>query len=311
MTRPLNMHSFLKFSPEVASARAAGKPIVALESTIISHGMPYPQNVETAREVEQIIRDHGAVPATIAIIDGQICVGLSDEQLEQLGSSPDAMKVSRRDLAYVLAQKRLGATTVAATMICAQLAGIEVFVTGGIGGVHRGAETSFDISADLQELAHTSVAVVCAGVKSILDIGLTLEYLETHGVPVLSVGQAAFPAFFTRDSGFKADFRIDAPDEQARFIRTKWQLGMAGGVVVSNPVPAESAMENAEIDGIIKQALDEAQQQGIKGKAVTPFLLARIKELTGGRSLATNIALVKHNAMAGARLAAALAQLPA
>ncbi|CAN7549005.1 pseudouridine-5'-phosphate glycosidase [Massilia sp. LjRoot122] len=300
------MQSFLLFSPEVAAARAAGKPVVALESTIISHGMPYPQNVQTAREVEQLIRDAGAVPATIAIIGGKICVGLSDEQLELLGSSPDAMKVSRRDLAYVLSQQRLGATTVAATMICARLAGIEVFVTGGIGGVHRGAETSFDISADLQELAQTSVAVVCAGVKSILDIGLTLEYLETQGVPVVSVGQPGFPAFFTRESGFNADFQLDTPEEQAAFIRTKWQLGLAGGVVVSNPVPAESAMPGEEIDAIIAQALGEAEAQGVKGKAVTPFLLARIKELTQGRSLATNIALVKHNALVGARLAVAL-----
>jgi pseudouridine-5'-phosphate glycosidase len=301
------MQAFLQFSPEVQSARAAGKPVVALESTIISHGMPYPQNVQTAREVEQVIRDAGAVPATIALIDGRICVGLADDQLELLGQSKDAIKVSRRDLAYVLSQKKLGATTVAATMICAKLAGIEVFVTGGIGGVHRGAETSFDISADLQELAQTGVAVVCAGVKSILDIGLTLEYLETHGVPVVSVGQAAFPAFFTRDSGFRADFQLDTPEEQARFIRTKWQLGLEGGVVVSNPVPEAAAMKNEEIDAIIAQALREAGQQGVKGKLVTPFLLARIKELTGGRSLATNIALVKHNALVGARLAVALA----
>ena len=300
------MQSFLLFSPEVAAARTAGKPIVALESTIISHGMPYPQNVQTAREVEQVIRDAGAVPATIAIIKGKICVGLSEEQLETLGSSPDAIKVSRRDLPFVLSQGLLGATTVAATMICAQLAGIEVFVTGGIGGVHRGAETSFDISADLQELAQTSVAVVCAGVKSILDIGLTLEYLETHGVPVVSVGQPGFPAFFTRESGFKADFQLDGPEAQAAFIRTKWQLGLAGGVVVANPVPAESAMEPDEIDAIIAQALDEAEQQNVSGKSVTPFLLARIKELTEGRSLATNIALVKHNALVGARLALAL-----
>lgn len=300
------MHSFLLFSPEVAAARTAGKPIVALESTIISHGMPYPQNVHTAREVEQVIRDAGAVPATIAIIGGKICVGLSEDQLETLGSSPGAIKVSRRDLPYVLAQARLGATTVAATMICAELAGIEVFVTGGIGGVHRGAETSFDISADLQELAQTSVAVVCAGVKSILDIGLTLEYLETHGVPVLAVGQPDFPAFFTRDSGFKADFQLDSPESQAAFIRTKWQLGLKGGVVVSNPVPLDAAMAPDEIDAIIHQALQEAQQQAVTGKQVTPFLLARIKELTGGRSLATNIALVKHNALVGARLAVAL-----
>lgn len=300
------MQAFLQFSPEVQAARAAGKPVVALESTIISHGMPYPQNVQTARDVEQVIRAAGAVPATIALIDGRICVGLSDDQLEQLGNAKDALKVSRRDLAYVLAEKKLGATTVAATMICAALAGIEVFVTGGIGGVHRGAETSFDISADLQELARTNVAVVCAGVKSILDIGLTLEYLETHGVPVVSVGQPGFPAFFTRESGFNADFQLDTPEQQARFIRTKWQLGLTGGVVVSNPVPTESAMRNDEIDGIIAQALREADAQGVKGKAVTPFLLARIKDLTGGRSLATNIALVKHNALVGARLAVAL-----
>lgn len=300
------MHSFLLFSPEVAAARNAGLPVVALESTIISHGMPYPQNVHTARKVEQIIRDAGAVPATIAILDGKICIGLSDDQLEKLGTAPDAIKVSRRDLAYVLSQRLLGATTVAATMICAQLAGIEVFVTGGIGGVHRGAETSFDISADLQELAQTSVAVVCAGVKSILDIGLTLEYLETHGVPVVSVGQPGFPAFFTRESGFNADFQLDSPEQQANFIRTKWRLGLEGGVVVSNPVPARAAMPKDEIDRITQQALLEADQQGVTGKKVTPFLLARIKELTEGRSLATNIALVEHNALVGARLAVAL-----
>ncbi|MES2295728.1 MAG: pseudouridine-5'-phosphate glycosidase [Pseudomonadota bacterium] len=300
------MQQFLLFSPEVASARAAGRPVVALESTIISHGMPYPQNVHTAREVEQIIRDGGAVPATIAILDGKICIGLSDEQLELLGTSGDAMKVSRRDLPFVLAQRRLGATTVAATMICAQLAGIGVFVTGGIGGVHRGAETSFDISADLQELAQTNVAVVCAGVKSILDIGLTLEYLETHGVPVVSVGQDGFPAFFTRESGFKADFRLDDAAELAAFIHAKWQLGLRGGVVVANPVPLDAAMPKQEIDSMTEQALAEANFKGISGKAVTPFLLGRIKELTGGRSLATNIALVKHNAVVGAKLACAL-----
>ncbi|KAB8042181.1 pseudouridine-5'-phosphate glycosidase [Janthinobacterium aquaticum] len=298
--------SFLSFSQEVLDARTAGKAIVALESTIISHGMPYPQNVAMAREVEQIIRDGGAVPATIAIIGGKICIGLSDEQLELLGTSPDAMKVSRRDLPFVLSQGKLGATTVAATMICAELAGIEVFVTGGLGGVHRGAETSFDISADLQELAQTSVAVVCAGVKSILDIGLTLEYLETHGVPVLSVGQQGFPAFFTRESGFNADFRLDTPAEQAAFISTKWQLGLKGGVVVSNPVPLDQAMPKEEIDAITSQALQEADAAGISGKRVTPFLLSRIKELTDGRSLATNIALVKNNARVGAALAIAM-----
>ena len=300
------MHQLLSFSPEVASARAAGKPIVALESTIIAHGMPYPQNVEMAREVEQIICDVGAVPATIAILDGNICIGLSHQQLELLGTSSEAIKVSRRDLPFVLSQRKLGATTVAATMICAQLAGIEVFVTGGIGGVHRGGATSFDISADLQELARTSVAVVCAGVKSILDIGLTLEYLETYGVPVISIGQPGFPAFFTRESGFKADFQLDNAPEQAAFIRTKWQLGLRGGVVVSNPVPAAHARAKQEIDAVTEQALREAHDGGIAGKAVTPFLLDRIKQLTNGRSLLTNIALVKNNARAGAALARAM-----
>ncbi len=304
------MHHFLSFSPEVANARAAGKAIVALESTIISHGMPYPQNVQTAREVEQIIRDGGAVPATIAVINGKICIGLTDEQLELLGQSPEAMKVSRRDLAYVLSQNKLGATTVAATMICAALAGISVFVTGGIGGVHRGAETSFDISADLQELAQTNVAVVCAGVKSILDIGLTLEYLETQGVPVVSVGQSGFPAFFTRESGFHADFQLDTAADQAAFIHTKWRLGLNGGVVVSNPVPEADAMQKEEIDAITLQALQEAAENGVTGKKVTPFLLARIKTLTGGRSLATNIALVKNNARVGAELARAMVEYP-
>ncbi len=303
------MHNYLVFSAEVQAAREAGKPVVALESTIISHGMPYPQNVQTAKEVEQIIRDHGAVPATIAIMNGKIHIGLSDAELELLGQSRDAIKVSRRDLPYVLSTGKLGATTVAATMICAELAGIKIFVTGGIGGVHRGAETSFDISADLQELAQTSVAVVCAGAKSILDLGLTLEYLETHGVPVVSVGQEAFPAFFTRDSGFRADFRLDTAQQQAAFLNTKWALGLEGGVVIANPVPEADAMPEAEIEAITRQALDEAAQQGIGGKAVTPFLLARIKELTAGRSLVTNIALVKNNAVCGAQLALALNQI--
>lgn len=301
-----NLQDFLEFAPEVAAARAAGRPIVALESTIISHGMPYPQNVQTAREVEAIIRAHGAVPATIAILGGKIRIGLTEAELELLGQSPEAMKVSRRDLPYVLSTGKIGATTVAATMICAALADIRIFVTGGIGGVHRGAETSFDISADLQELAQTSVAVVCAGAKSILDIGLTLEYLETHGVPVVSVGQDNFAAFYTPDSGFKADFRLDTAAEQAHFLATKWALGLAGGVVISNPVPAAEAMPRAEIDAITQQALAEAAAQGISGKAVTPFLLSRIKALTGGRSLVTNIALVKHNARIGALLARAM-----
>ena len=300
------MHSHLIYSEEVRAATLSGKPVVALESTIISHGMPYPQNVQTAREVEQLIRDRGAVPATIAVMNGKIHIGLSDAELELLGQSGDALKVSRRDLPYVLTTKKLGATTVAATMICAQLAGIQVFVTGGIGGVHRGAETSFDISADLQELARTSVAVVCAGAKSILDIGLTLEYLETYGVPVVSVGQSAFPAFFTRDSGFRADFQLDTAEAQAEFVHAKLELGLTGGIVIANPVPESDAMPKEYIDQITLQALAEADAQGIQGKAITPFLLSRIKELTGGQSLATNIALVKNNAIVGAELALAL-----
>ena len=299
--------SWLTFSPAVAAAKAAGRPLVALESTIIAHGMPYPENVRTAREVEALIRELGAEPATIALIAGRIRIGLSDDELELLGLSDQVHKVSRRDLPAVLASGGLGATTVAGTMICAALAGIEVFVTGGIGGVHRGAQETFDISADLQELARTSVAVVCAGAKSILDIGLTLEYLETHGVPVLSCEQDNFAAFYTRDSGYRADFRLDDAADQARFIRTKWDLGLAGGVVLSTPVPEAAAMPSEEIDVLTRQALDDAAAQGITGKAVTPFLLARIKALTGGRSLATNIALIKHNAEVGAKLALALA----
>jgi pseudouridylate synthase len=287
----------LNIHPEVAQALAQGQPVVALESTIIAHGMPYPQNVQTALEVEAVIRAHGAIPATIAVLEGKICIGLGPEQIEALGSAKDVMKLSRRDLALAVASGLPGATTVAATMICAALAGIEVFVTGGIGGVHRGAETSFDISADLQELAQTSVAVVCAGAKSILDLPLTLEYLETH-----------FAAFFSRDSGLKADVRMDTAEEQARFIRTKWQLGMQGGVVISNPVPLSSEIPAAEINAITAQALQDASMQGIEGKATTPFLLKRINELTQGKSLVTNIALVKNNARVGALLAVALAK---
>jgi pseudouridylate synthase len=308
----MNTASFaqhLNIHPEVAQALGAGQPVVALESTIIAHGMPYPQNVQTALEVETVIRAHGAVPATIAVLEGKICVGLSREQIEVLGSTPDVMKLSRRDLPYAVSNSKPGATTVAATMICAALAGIEVFVTGGIGGVHRGAAESFDISADLQELARTSVAVVCAGAKSILDLPLTLEYLETQGVPVIGVGQEEFAAFFTRSSGLKVDFRMDSAQAQARFIRTKWQLGLNGGLVISNPVPSEMEIPAAQIDHIVAQALSEAAQQGIAGKRVTPYLLKRINELTSGQSLKTNIALVKNNARVGAELAVALAKL--
>ncbi|MFO1228580.1 pseudouridine-5'-phosphate glycosidase [Roseateles sp.] len=304
----MSPHPLLHLSPEVAAARDQGRPIVALESTIIAHGMPWPENLGMAREVEALIRSEGAAPATIAVMDGRICIGLSDSELQRLARAESVMKLSRRDLPYAVATGQLGATTVAATMICAHLAGIEVFVTGGIGGVHRGAETSFDISADLQELARTPVAVVCAGAKAILDLSLTLEYLETHGVPVISVGQLNFAAFYTPDSGLPADFRLDTAEAQARFIRTQWALGLNAGVVVSNPVPDEAAMPRADMDRYIQQALQEAGQRGIHGKAVTPFLLARIKELSGGRSLATNIALVQHNAVVGARLARALQQ---
>jgi pseudouridylate synthase len=304
---PASALPHLNIHPEVAQARAQGLPVVALESTIIAHGMPYPHNVQTALEVEAVIRAHGAVPATIAVLEGKICIGLYREQIEALGSVKDVMKLSRRDLALAVSTGQPGATTVAATMICAALAGIEVFVTGGIGGVHRGAETSFDISADLQELAQTSVAVVCAGAKSILDLPLTLEYLETHGVPVISVDQTNFAAFFSRDSGLKADVRMDSAAEQARFIRSKWQLGMQGGVVISNPVPFESEIPAAKINAIIDTALQDAQAQNIEGKATTPFLLKRINELTHGSSLVTNIALVKNNARVGALLAVSLA----
>ena len=300
-------HQHLNIHPEVSAALAQGLPVVALESTIIAHGMPYPQNVQTALEVEAVIRAHGAIPATIAVLDGKICVGLSREQIEVLGSTPDVMKLSRRDLPYAVATGKPGATTVAATMICAALAGIEVFVTGGIGGVHRGAAETFDISADLQELAQTSVAVVCAGAKSILDLPLTLEVLETNGVPVISIEQANFAAFFTRDSGLKADFRIDEAGNQAKFIRTKWALGMQGGVLLSNPVPTDNEIPAAQINAIIDAALKEASAQGIAGKQVTPYLLKRINELTQGASLKTNIALVKNNARVGAQLAVALA----
>lgn len=305
------LHPALLFSPAVAAARAAGRPLVALESTIVAHGMPWPRNLETARAVEAVARAHGAEPATIAIVDGRIHVGLDDATLERLArAGPEAVKVSRRDLPALLANgpgSPLGATTVAGTMICAALAGIEVFVTGGIGGVHRGAATSFDISADLQELARTSVVVVCAGAKSILDLGLTLEYLETQGVPVLSCEQDALAAFYVRDSGLAADRRLDDPAAQARFVRTKWNLGLAGGVLLSTPVPEADALPRAEVDTWIDAALADAAHEGVTGKAVTPYLLARIVHLSGGRSLAANIALVKHNAEVGARLALALA----
>ncbi|WP_337881871.1 pseudouridine-5'-phosphate glycosidase [Chromobacterium haemolyticum] len=299
------MHNaHLDIHPEVAAALAANRPVVALESTIISHGMPYPQNVETALQVEAEIRAHGAVPATIAIIDGRLKAGLSAEEIEYLGKGGrDIAKVSRRDLPFIVAGKRSGATTVASTMIIAAMAGIRVFATGGIGGVHRGAERSFDVSADLQELAQTPVAVVCAGAKSILDLGLTLEYLETHGVPVIGHRCDHLPAFFTRDSAFKLDHRLDEAADIAAAMQAKWSLELRGGIVVANPIPEQYAMPRDKIDAAIEQALREAEEQGVAGKESTPFLLARVCELTGGNSLAANIQLVLNNA----RLASAIA----
>lgn len=300
------MEKYLSYSQEVLDAKEKGYPIVALESTIISHGMPYPQNVQTAREVEDIVRANGAVPATIAIIDGKIKIGLTDEELEMFGNAKDVAKASRRDLGYLIASKKLGATTVAATMIAAELAGIELFVTGGIGGVHRGAEETMDISADLEELAQTNVAVVCAGAKSILDLGLTLEYLETKGVPVIGYETDTLPAFYTRESEFNVNFRVDSPEEVAEMMRAKWDLGLQGGAVVANPIPKEEAMEASFINGIIETALNEAEELGVKGKDVTPFLLGKVKDLTEGKSLTANIALVKHNAKIGTQIAVAL-----
>ncbi|SIQ25759.1 pseudouridine-5'-phosphate glycosidase [Alkalispirochaeta americana] len=300
--------SFLDLHPQVAEAIRLGQPVVALESTIISHGMPYPRNVEMARTVEDLVRQGGAVPATIGIVGGRLKAGLTEEEVELLASTPGVAKVSRRDLPVIVARSMHGATTVASTMIVAALAGIEVFVTGGIGGVHRGAEQTMDISADLQELARTSVAVVCAGAKSILDIGLTREYLETQGVPVLGYGTDDFPAFYTRSSGYGVDYRLDSPEEVARVVRTKWDLGLSGGVVLANPVPKEYEMDPAVIDQAIGKALEEAREEGITGKETTPFLLSRVKDLTGGESLATNIQLVYNNARTGAAVASALSR---
>lgn len=300
---------YMDIKEEVKVALEGKRPVVALESTIISHGMPYPQNFETALEVERIIRDRGAVPATIAILDGIIKVGLKEEEIEYLGKAEDVRKVSRRDLPFILAKGLNGATTVASTMIIANLAGIKVFVTGGIGGVHRGAEKSFDISADLQELAHTNVAVVCAGAKSILDIGLTLEYLETFGVPVIGFKTDEFPAFFTRKSGFGVDYRVDREEELAEIIKTKWDLALNGGVVVGNPIPEEDQLDYEVINKAIEDALKEAETKGIVGKAVTPFLLDKVKDITGGKSLEANIKLVYNNALVGANLAIELEKL--
>ena len=306
----MNLNPYLDVAPEVAAAVAAGKPVVALESTIISHGMPYPQNVETALKVEQIIRDNGAVPATIAILGGRLKAGLTAEEIEYLGKKgQDVTKASRRDLAVLVSRKADGATTVTTTMMIAHMAGIQVFATGGIGGVHRGAETTMDISADLEELASTPVMVVCAGAKSILDLGLTLEYLETHGVPVLGYGTKELPAFYTRKSGFEVDYRVDTPAELAAAFRASLDLGLRGGMLVTNPIPEEFAMDHEVINRAIDEAVAQANAQGIHGKATTPFLLAKIKEITGGSSLDSNIQLVFNNARLAARTACALSAL--
>lgn len=301
------MNKYLDIAPEVAEALASGKPVVALESTIISHGMPYPKNVETALLVEQTIRDNGAVPATIAIIGGRLKAGLSHEEIEYLGKSGrNVTKASRRDLAALVAAGKDGATTVTTTMIIAHMAGISVFATGGIGGVHRGAETTMDISADLEELASTPVMVVCAGAKSILDLGLTLEYLETKGVPVIGYGTDELPAFYTRHSGFGVDYRADSPEQLAGMFKAQKELGMKGGMLVTNPIPEQYAMDKAVIDAAIDQAMKESREQGIHGKETTPFLLAKVVELTGGDSLESNIKLVLNNAALAAKTAAEL-----
>ncbi|HAK44447.1 MAG TPA: pseudouridine-5-phosphate glycosidase [Spirochaeta sp.] len=305
----MNYNKYLDIKADVAEALKAGKAVVALESTIISHGMPYPKNVETARAVEQLVKDGGAVPATIAILGGRIKIGLEPDELELLGTADNILKASRRDLAHIVANRLNGATTVAATMIAANLAEIKVFVTGGIGGVHRGAENTFDISADLQELSSTNVAVICAGAKSILDIGLTLEYLETMGVPVIGFGTDELPAFYTRHSGFNVDYRYDTATEIAASLKAKWDLGLTGGMVIGNPIPEEFEMDPKVIDGAINQALNEADSQGIKGKETTPFLLDRVKQLTGGDSLDSNIELVYNNARVGTAIAVELSKL--
>ncbi|MHA2937108.1 pseudouridine-5'-phosphate glycosidase [Vibrio sp. RC27] len=298
------LEQYLDIQPEVAEALANNKAVVALESTIISHGMPFPRNVETALLVEETIRENGAVPATIAIIEGRLKVGLSKEQIEYLGKAGTSVtKVSRRDIPFMVAGKKDGATTVAATMILAAMAGIKVFATGGIGGVHRGAQETFDISADLQELANTNVAVVCAGAKSILDLGLTREYLETQGVPIVGYQTDSLPAFYTRESDHSVDYRLDSPDSIASALKAKWELNLHGGVVVANPIPVEYAMPLETITDAIEQSLAEADEQGIAGKESTPFLLARVCELTGGNSLDSNIQLVLNNARLGAEIA--------
>lgn len=306
MSSKTSFNKFLQLSDEVQSALNDNKPIVALESTIISHGMPYPQNYETANQVENTVRENGAVPATIAILNGTIKIGLGEDDLQILSNSGNILKASRRDIPVIVSEKLDAATTVSATMICAALAGLKIFATGGIGGVHRDGNSSFDISADLTELAQTNIAVVSAGVKSILDIGLTLEYLETLGVPVIGYGTDEFPAFYTRQSGFKVNYKLATPEQIGSMIKTKWELGLNGGVIVANPIPEEFSMDKSKIDNAIEEALKNADKKGIKGKDVTPFLLGEIKNITGGSSLDSNIKLVLNNAKLAAQISASL-----
>ncbi|MGL5701635.1 MAG: pseudouridine-5'-phosphate glycosidase [Cetobacterium sp.] len=300
----MNLAKYLEISKEVKEALENNIPVVALESTIISHGMPYPQNVETALKVEEVVRENGAIPATIAILNGKLKVGLTKEEIDYLGKKGlDVTKASRRDIPAILASEDDGATTVASTMIIATLAGVKVFATGGIGGVHRGAETTMDISADLEELAMTDVAVVCAGAKSILDIGLTLEFLETKGVPVIGYQTKELPAFYTRKSGFNVDYKMDTPEQIAKTLKAKWDVNLKGGVVIANPIPEEFAMDFDTITNAINNAVSEAEEKGIKGKNSTPFLLAKVKDITKGKSLESNIQLVFNNAKLASQIA--------
>lgn len=300
---------YIDISPEVATALREGNPVVALESTIICHGMPYPRNVETALQVQATVRQYGAVPATIAILGGRLKVGITDTEIEYLGKKGQrCIKTSRRDIPFIVARKEDGATTVAATMIIAAMANIRVFATGGIGGVHRGVEETLDISADLEELARTNVVVVCAGIKSVLDIGRTLEYLETKGVPVVGYRTGSLPGFYTRDSGFAVDYRIDSVEDAADAIKAKWDLQLQGGMVIANPIPKEYALDPKDIDSVIDDAIVEMHRQGKSGKDTTPFLLTRIAEQTGGKSLDANVQLVLNNAMLAAKIAHALAR---
>ena len=302
-----NLAKYLDIKPEVKEALDAGRPVVALESTILSHGMPYPENLGFAARVEQVVRDNGAVPATMAIIGGKLKVGLGEEDLKVMCEARDVGKVSRRDVPVYIANGHNGATTVATTMLMADMAGIRVFATGGIGGVHRHGEVTMDVSADLQELAHTSVAVVCAGAKQILDIGRTLEYLETMGVPVLGMGTDEFPAFYCRRSGHKLDYACSGPAEAAAILRAKWELGLTGGVLIANPIPEQYGLDFDKMEGVIQTALDAADAAGVHGKDITPFLLAKVKDLTGGESLASNIELALNNAACAAQIAVSLA----